>query len=237
MRTSPENTMEALRRAQAEGVDGIEFDVQLSADGELFLFHDDNARRVCGRDVPVASLKWRELKGLQVFGRHPIAHIDEALAAMESWRGAEIFFDLHQPRADLAEAVARKLAVSSVRERACVLDFYKSRRLLAAAKKAEPSVRIAVMPGPPWNTRASCELGASAISLGWDGRLTRALYRSACLLYDVGAEVGLAKASGVAVSGGVAYDPEDVRYFLAQGMDGIWTDDLAMVRDALFLPI
>lgn len=225
--------MEALRRAQAESADGIEFDVQLSADGELFLFHDADARRVCGRGVDVAALAWRELQELRVFGRHPIPHIDEALAAMESWRGAEIFFDLHQPRADLAEAVARKLARSSVRERAYVLDFYKSRRLLAAAKKAEPSVLIAAMPGPPWNARACCDLGASAISLGWDGRLTRALYRGACFLHDVGAEVKLAQARGVAVSGGVAYDPEDVRYFLAQGMDGIWADDLAMVRGAL----
>ena len=52
MRTSPENTIEALLRAQQEGVDGIEFDVQLSADGELFLFHDENALRVSLSGAP-----------------------------------------------------------------------------------------------------------------------------------------------------------------------------------------
>ncbi len=233
MITSPENTLEALRRASAEGVDGIEFDVQLSADGELFVFHDDNARRLCGRDVPVARLKWRELKELKVFGRHPIPHLDDVLGAMEGWRGADLFLDLHQPSTVLSEAVARRLADFPARERSFLLAFYKDRHLLLAAKRAAPSVRIAAMPGPPWHTRPSCDLGVSAISLGWDGRLTRILYRAAGLLHNVGGEVERAKARGVSVSGGIANNPTDVRYFVAQGMDAIWTDDLAMARGAL----
>ncbi|MDE2489537.1 MAG: glycerophosphodiester phosphodiesterase [Elusimicrobia bacterium] len=233
MRTSPENTLESLARARAEGADGIEFDVQLSADGEPFLFHDDDARRVCGRNVPVASLRWRDLKELKVFGRHAIPHLDEALAAVEGWPGAELFLDLHQPSVPLAETTARRLAACAAAGRSFVLDFYKSRRLLLAAKAAAPAVRLAVMPGPPWSVRDSCDLGAEAISLGWDGRLTRALYRAACALCDLPVRVAEAKSRGVAVSGGVADAPAEVRYFLAQGMDGIWTNDLLMARDVL----
>lgn len=236
MLTSPENTLEALRRAQREGVDGIELDVQLSADGELFIFHDENARRVCGRDFVVAKLRWRELQELKVFGRHPIPHLDEVLEAMDGWPGAELFLDLHQPSIALAEAAGLRLAASSVGSRSFLLDFYKSRHLLLAAKRAAPALRLAVMPGPPWLTAAACDLGAAALSLGWDGRLTRVLYRAACALYDLPAEVAKAKARGVAVSGGVANDPAAVRYFLAQGMDAVWTDDLAMARGALENP-
>ena len=36
----PENTLEAFERAIAVGVDGIEFDLQLSADGHLVIHHD-----------------------------------------------------------------------------------------------------------------------------------------------------------------------------------------------------
>lgn len=233
MRTSPENTLEALHHAKQEGVDGIELDVQLSADGELFIFHDDSALRVCGVDAPVAKMKWRELKDLKVFGKHAIPHLDDALSALDGWPGAELFLDLHQPSVPLAEATARRVAASTVRDRTFLLDFYKSRHLLFAAKKAAPSVRIAVMPGPPWDTKASCDIGAEALSLGWDGKLTRVLYRAACALYDLPGEVSKAKARGVAVSGGVANEPDAVRYFLAQGMDGIWTDDLAMARRVL----
>lgn len=233
MLTSPENTLEALYRAKNEGADGIELDVQLSADGEPFIFHDDDALRVCGRKALVAGLKWRELKELKAFGRHALPHLEDALSAMEGWHGAELFLDLHQPSVRLAETTARRVAGSKVAARTFLLDFYKSRHLLFAAKKAVPSTRIAVMPGPPWETRASCDMGAEAISLGWDGRLTRVLYRAACAVYDLPAEVNKAKARGVAVSGGVANDPEAVSYFVAQGMDGIWTDDLAMTRAAL----
>ena len=236
MRTSPENTLESLRRAKTEGVDGIELDVQLSADGEPFIFHDDGALRVCGKDAPVAKMKWRELKDLKVFGKYAIPHLDDALEDMSNWPGAELFLDLHQPRVDLAETTARRVAASAVRDRTFLLDFYKSRHLLMAAKRAAPSVRIAVMPGPPWDTKASCDLGAEAISLGWDGRLTRVLYRAACALYDLPGEVRKAKERGVAVSGGVANEPDAVRFFLGQGMDGIWTDDLLMTRETLEQP-
>ena len=222
MLTSPENTLESLQRAKREG-----------ADGEPFIFHDDGALRVCGKDAPVAKMKWRELKDLKVFGKYAIPHLDDALEDMSNWPGAELFLDLHQPRVDLAETTARRVAASPVRDRTFLLDFYKSRHLLIAAKKAAPSVRIAVMPGPPWDTQASCDLGAEAISLGWDGRLTRVLYRAACALYDLPGEVRKAKTRGVAVSGGVANEPDAVRFFLGQGMDGIWTDDLLMTRRTL----
>jgi len=233
MRTSSENTLEAFHRAKAEGVDGIECDVQLSADGEIFIFHDDNALRVCGRDVEIASLPWREIKELKVFGRFAIPHLNDVLSAMEGWPGAEIFFDIHQNSIPLAEALGRRLAAASIRPRAFALDFYSNRHLLKAAKAAAPTIRLAAMPGAPWNTIPSCRLGAESLSLGWDGRLNRALYRSACVFYDVRARVAEAKALGVESSGGLANDPAEIAYFLDQGMTGIWTDDLAMTRGVL----
>lgn len=38
--TTDENTLDALRRAQEAGVDGVEFDVQMTADGYLIIRHD-----------------------------------------------------------------------------------------------------------------------------------------------------------------------------------------------------
>lgn len=40
--TTDENTLDALRRAQEEGVDGVEFDVHLTADDQLVIRHDNN---------------------------------------------------------------------------------------------------------------------------------------------------------------------------------------------------
>lgn len=38
---APENTLQAFERALNDGADGVELDVRMSADGELFVSHDD----------------------------------------------------------------------------------------------------------------------------------------------------------------------------------------------------
>ena len=43
---APENTLAAFEKARALGCHFIEFDVMLSADGEAFIFHDDNIKRI-----------------------------------------------------------------------------------------------------------------------------------------------------------------------------------------------
>lgn len=46
----PENTLLAVRRALEAGADGVEVDVQLSADGTPYLLHDADLRRIAGVD-------------------------------------------------------------------------------------------------------------------------------------------------------------------------------------------
>lgn len=74
---APENTLEAFAAAEALGVDGIETDLRLSADGEVILFHDrlapdgrevaeltrDELSRLAGYPVPTAG---------QALNAHPL---------------------------------------------------------------------------------------------------------------------------------------------------------------------
>ncbi len=51
-----ENTLDSARGAYEEGVDSVENDIQLSADGELFILHDESPYRLLGiRDVENAE--------------------------------------------------------------------------------------------------------------------------------------------------------------------------------------
>ena len=230
----PENTLESLRLVREEGADGIELDVQLSADGEPFVFHDDDLRRAAGRRVKVAELKWSELKQVRVFGGHPIPHLDDVLSAFESWPDGSLMLDFHQDSLALAEAVARRVALSPARERILALTSYSRRSLLLRTRETDSRLRIGVMPELPWNTRASSEtLSPAEILLGWASPFTRFVYRAACRFYDVSKEIRRAREAGQKVSGGVANTAEDIRYFLAQGFDGIWTDDLPLARRVL----
>ena len=63
----PENSMSAFREASQAGY-GIELDVQLSADGEVVVFHDDTLDRVCGVECRVDELECAELKKLELCG-------------------------------------------------------------------------------------------------------------------------------------------------------------------------
>ena len=63
----PENSLAAFRRAVEAGY-GMELDVQLSRDGQVVVFHDDDLKRVCGVDKDVDELTLDELKALSLCG-------------------------------------------------------------------------------------------------------------------------------------------------------------------------
>lgn len=62
-----ENTMPAFMAADRAGY-GIELDIQLSADGEIMVFHDDNLERLCGRPEKVSDLTASELSWVGITG-------------------------------------------------------------------------------------------------------------------------------------------------------------------------
>lgn len=61
---APENTMAAFELALAQGADGIEFDVRLSADGEPVAIHDRRLERTTSGTGFVHEYKARVLKSL-----------------------------------------------------------------------------------------------------------------------------------------------------------------------------
>ena len=63
----PENSLAAFGRAAEAGY-GMELDVQLSRDGQVVVFHDDDLLRVCGREERVEALTWPELHALSLCG-------------------------------------------------------------------------------------------------------------------------------------------------------------------------
>ena len=66
-RRAPENTIPALLAAMdIPGCDGLEFDVQRSADGVPILFHDETLDRVLGRPERPGDLSARDLEDLGV---------------------------------------------------------------------------------------------------------------------------------------------------------------------------
>lgn len=64
-RTIPENSLPAFAAAANAGY-GVELDVHITRDGELVVFHDDSAKRLCGVDRLIEEMTWYELSKLRL---------------------------------------------------------------------------------------------------------------------------------------------------------------------------
>lgn len=78
-----ENTLESFERARRLGV-GIELDVQLTRDGVLVVFHDDDLKRMTGDPRRVDQVDWRELKEMPLTGGGSVPTFE---AVLECVRG------------------------------------------------------------------------------------------------------------------------------------------------------
>ncbi len=61
---APENSLAAIEKAIAVGADIVEIDVRKSADGELFLMHDDTLLRMAGIDRDAETFTMAELQAI-----------------------------------------------------------------------------------------------------------------------------------------------------------------------------
>jgi glycerophosphoryl diester phosphodiesterase len=78
----PENTIRGFLVAGTAGVDGVEFDVQLSNDGVVVVMHDDMLDRTTNASGPVTIKEWAELRTVRV--RHPDGTLsDERVPRLE----------------------------------------------------------------------------------------------------------------------------------------------------------
>lgn len=91
---APENTLASLRAAMDVGADALEFDLQVSADGVAFLFHDDTLDRTTDATGRIREWSARELEGLdagswfsEAFRGEPVAPLAHALELVAGWPG------------------------------------------------------------------------------------------------------------------------------------------------------
>lgn len=61
---APENTIPAFLKSIEQKVDFVELDVRLTKDNELVVFHDENAKRVTGKNRKIKDMTLEEIKSL-----------------------------------------------------------------------------------------------------------------------------------------------------------------------------
>lgn len=72
-----ENTLASFAKALELGVNAIELDVHLSADGQIVVLHDETVNRTTNREGVVHQMHWEDLKKLRIEGEHAIPLLSE----------------------------------------------------------------------------------------------------------------------------------------------------------------
>ena len=75
----PENTIPAFRHAFEIGYRYLETDVQLTSDGYLVAFHDNDLFRTCQTKGRINEMTWQEVSQARVDGKEPIPLLSELL--------------------------------------------------------------------------------------------------------------------------------------------------------------
>jgi len=100
-----ENTLPAIQHAiDSPYCEGTEFDVFLTKDNKVVLFHDENLKRLTGIDRNIYDLTWNDLKTIQIL---PEIEVDGGIRnyagpsniplledAMETIKGKDFFVDI-----------------------------------------------------------------------------------------------------------------------------------------------
>lgn len=75
----PENTLVAFTKALQMGADGIELDIQLSADNEIVVFHDETLDRMTNGKGLVKSFSLEELQTFRIANEYRIPTLKEVI--------------------------------------------------------------------------------------------------------------------------------------------------------------
>lgn len=87
---APENSIRSIQAAVAAGVDGIEFDIRLSKDKQLFLCHDPTLVRTHEVDEHIGSLTAAQIRKLKGPNGD---HVPTLLEALEACTNVQVYIE------------------------------------------------------------------------------------------------------------------------------------------------
>ena len=219
---APENTLAAFELALAQGADGIELDVKLSADGHVVVIHDPTTDRTTGARGRVKDLSLAELRGLNAgsfysanFSAEKIPMLEEVFEAF----GKKIFINVeltnyNTPRDHLVESVCMLVKKFNVQKHVMFSSFYASN--LSKARSYLPEVPCGLL-------AFNGLLGAWARSFGFAFGKYAALHP---YLKDVTPQqVQRVHRLKGRVHVWTVNAEEDMRRLFGWGVDAIFTDD------------
>jgi len=220
-RVAPENTMASFEHAVSIGYRYLETDVHRTTDGVLVAFHDPDLNRTCGIDARISDMSSAEVGAARVDGVHAIPLMSELF---EAFPDARFNIDAKSPESvePLVELVRSRDAVNRV----CLASF-QLRSLRRLRSLIGPDLITNMAPSEVATLRVLGRLPGSATRAAQVPPSTGRI----CVVTE--RFVRSAHARGVAVHVWTINDASEMERLLELGVDGIMTDDCALLKHVL----
>lgn len=167
----PENTLAAIREADRQGADWVEFDVSLLGDGTPVVHHDATLDRCTNRTGPLSDLGRVDLDDIDAGVGEPLPLLEQVLDLLEE---LGMFANLEmKPHTVPSAAIADIIAIALRRRpwaRTRILTSSFDLQALAALRQELPEAPLAVLygqPPPDW-ARAVARLDAAALHIHFE---------------------------------------------------------------------
>ena len=230
---APENTLTAFNLAWERGVEAIELDVHLTADGHVVVCHDPNTQRTGGNNSVIANSTLQTLQSLDVgkwkadrYEGERIATLDDVIGQVPPGRQAYVEI---------------KSGLETVGPVAAVLDRHPADvtviafdvEVVRAMKRRNPHRRVLWLVSPKRDTTTgewsitSPEILRIAHDAGADGVDINQRYDITPALVDA------AHAGGMAFVIWTVDDVARARHLAELGVDGITSNRAAWLRDQM----
>jgi len=223
-RAAPENTMAAFADAVAQGYRYLETDVHASLDGVVYAFHDDDLSRMVGMDTSISRLTATEIDTLSLPDGHKIPRMADLLDAFPYAR-----FNIDAKTAPVIEPLAQLINKTGCHDRVCIGAFSDA-RIEAVLRLSEKPLCHSVGPARATRFMVSVWLGL------------RPQFSAGCLQFPVSQygvtmvtprSIAHAHRLGLQVHVWTINDESEMHRLLDMGVDGIMTDDCALLKKVL----
>ncbi|MDA8526990.1 glycerophosphodiester phosphodiesterase family protein [Gammaproteobacteria bacterium] len=220
---APENTLESFSYAIGLGSSYIETDVQLSADGIPYIFHDDDLSRLLNMEVKFNSLHSDQIEKLKLFESYQIPKLETALTQFPN-----ALFQIDLKTDEVALPAMKVIENLNAFDRICIASFSSNR--LQKVRKKFPDTCLSM--GPKEILK---------LLLASFGLYNKTIYGD-CLqvpIYHYGIKlvtrrfVKYVQSIGLKIHVWTINDENTMRKLIDLGVDGIITDRPKLLKEVL----
>jgi len=220
---APENTLESFSYAIGLGSSYIETDVQLSADGIPYIFHDDDLSRLLNMEVKFNSLHSDQIEKLKLFESYQIPKLETALTQFPN-----ALFQIDLKTDEVALPAMKVIENLNAFDRICIASFSSNR--LQKVRKKFPDTCLSM--GPKEILK---------LLLASFGLYNKTIYGD-CLqvpIYHYGMKlvtrrfVKYVQSIGLKIHVWTINDENTMRKLIDLGVDGIITDRPKLLKEVL----